>query len=87
MVFIRALKIEQVARRVEVLAQEGNDPVLVREGKVMAATFHPELTNDARVHETFLELVRNCHSNRLVSMLGVCQNVLDDIATCLPERS
>jgi pyridoxal 5'-phosphate synthase pdxT subunit len=59
MVFIRAPKIERIGKDVEVLATEGKDPVVVRQGKVMAATFHPELTNDVRVHRTFLELVKN----------------------------
>jgi 5'-phosphate synthase pdxT subunit len=59
MVFIRAPKIERLGPGVEVLATEGNDPVVVRQGKTMAATFHPELTDDATVHRTFLELVQN----------------------------
>jgi len=59
MVFIRAPKIERVGAGVEVLAKEGSDPVLVRKGKVMAATFHPELSEDTRVHRAFLDLVRN----------------------------
>jgi 5'-phosphate synthase pdxT subunit len=58
MVFIRAPKIERVGREVEILASEGDDPVLVRQGKAMAATFHPELSDDKRVHKAFLELVR-----------------------------
>ncbi|HLK33743.1 MAG TPA: pyridoxal 5'-phosphate synthase glutaminase subunit PdxT [Terriglobales bacterium] len=58
MVFIRAPRIERVGERVEVLAREGGDPVLVRQGKAMAATFHPELSEDKRVHAAFLELVR-----------------------------
>jgi 5'-phosphate synthase pdxT subunit len=58
MVFIRAPKIERVGPGVEVIATEGNDPVAVRQGKVMAATFHPELSEDTRVHEFFLNLVR-----------------------------
>src|SRR5579864_223317 len=58
MVFIRAPKIERVGREVEVLAREGDDRVLVRQGKTMAATFHPELSADKRVHKAFLELVR-----------------------------
>jgi len=61
MVFIRAPKIERVGPSVEVIATEGNDPVAVRQGKTMAATFHPELSEDTRVHQTFLELVRNGH--------------------------
>ena len=59
MVFIRAPKIERMGSGVEVIATEGNDPVVVREGKTMAATFHPELSDDTRVHQKFLELVSN----------------------------
>jgi 5'-phosphate synthase pdxT subunit len=59
MVFIRAPKIEHVGPKVEVIATEGNDPVAVRQGKTMAATFHPELSEDPRVHQAFLELVGN----------------------------
>jgi len=59
MVFIRAPKISRVGQQVEVLATERNDPVVVRQGKTMAATFHPELSNDARIHEAFLDLVKN----------------------------
>ncbi len=57
MVFIRAPKIERVGQGVEVIATEGNDPVLVRHGKTLAATFHPELSDDPRIHEYFLEMV------------------------------
>lgn len=59
MVFIRAPKIERLGPQVEVLATEGNDPVVVRQGKTMAATFHPELSDDARVHQEFLTLISN----------------------------
>jgi len=59
MVFIRAPKIERVGRGVEVIATEGNEPVAVRQGSVMAATFHPELSEDTRVHRAFLHLVSN----------------------------
>jgi 5'-phosphate synthase pdxT subunit len=59
MVFIRAPRIENVGKDVEVLAKRGDDPVLVRQGKVMAATFHPELSDDKRVHAEFLKLVKN----------------------------
>jgi 5'-phosphate synthase pdxT subunit len=59
MVFIRAPKIESVGPGVQVLATEGADTVAVRQGKVMAATFHPELSDDTRVHQAFLDLVRN----------------------------
>ncbi len=59
MVFIRAPKIVTAGRDVEVLATEGGDPVLVRQGKIMACTFHPELSADIRVHQEFLKLVKN----------------------------
>ena len=59
MVFIRAPKIERIGPGVEVIATEGNDPVAVRQGKAMAATFHPELSEDTRVHRAFLDLVGN----------------------------
>jgi len=57
MVFIRAPKIERVGPSVEVLATQGKDPVVVREGRTLAATFHPELTDDVTVHRAFLDLV------------------------------
>lgn len=57
MVFIRAPKISQVGEGVEILAIEGIDPVVVRQGKAMAATFHPELSDDPRIHRIFLELI------------------------------
>jgi 5'-phosphate synthase pdxT subunit len=59
MVFIRAPKIVHVGEGVEVLATEGKDPVAVRQGRAMAATFHPELSEDTRVHQAFLDLVSN----------------------------
>jgi pyridoxal 5'-phosphate synthase pdxT subunit len=59
MVFIRAPKIEKLGPGVEVIATEGTDPVAVRQGKAMAATFHPELSDDSRIHQAFLDLVRN----------------------------
>jgi pyridoxal 5'-phosphate synthase pdxT subunit len=59
MVFIRAPRIEQAGPQVEVLARAGDDPVVVRQGKAMAATFHPELSNDLRVHSAFLDIVRS----------------------------
>jgi len=57
MVFIRAPKFERVGEGVEVVATEGDDPVMVRKGKTLAATFHPELSNDPRIHRYFLELI------------------------------
>jgi 5'-phosphate synthase pdxT subunit len=58
MVFIRAPQIERLGPQVEVLATEGEDPVVVRQGKAMAATFHPELSDDPRIHQLFLDLVQ-----------------------------
>jgi pyridoxal 5'-phosphate synthase pdxT subunit len=57
MVFIRAPKIEHVGKGVEVVATEGADPVMVRKGKTLAATFHPELSEDSRIHRYFLDMV------------------------------
>jgi 5'-phosphate synthase pdxT subunit len=61
MVFIRAPRIENLGAGIEVLAQRDGDPVLVRKRNVMAATFHPELSTDMRVHAEFLKLVKNSH--------------------------
>ena len=57
MVFIRAPKIERMGSSVKVIATEGKDPVAVRQGTAMAATFHPELSEDTRIHQAFLDLV------------------------------
>jgi len=59
MVFIRAPKIERVGADVEIVATEGQDPVMVRKGKTLAATFHPELSHDPRIHQYFLDVVAN----------------------------
>jgi pyridoxal 5'-phosphate synthase pdxT subunit len=59
MVFIRAPRIVATGKNVQVLASAGDDPVLIREGNIMAATFHPELSPDTRVHQEFLKLVKN----------------------------
>jgi 5'-phosphate synthase pdxT subunit len=56
MVFIRAPRIDEIGSEVEVLASEGGRPVLVRDGRILVATFHPELTEDATVHQYFLKL-------------------------------
>ena len=57
-VFIRAPRVREVGADVEVLAEHDGEPVLVRDGRFLLASFHPELTDDMRVHERFLELVR-----------------------------
>jgi 5'-phosphate synthase pdxT subunit len=60
MVFIRAPRIVETGPQVEVLAQRDGKPTLVRQGKLMAATFHPELTpDDRRVHKAFVDLVNS----------------------------
>jgi 5'-phosphate synthase pdxT subunit len=58
MVFIRAPRITRTGSAVETLASRDNFPVLVREGHLLAATFHPELSADTRVHQLFLTLIR-----------------------------
>jgi pyridoxal 5'-phosphate synthase pdxT subunit len=57
-VFIRAPRIRGLGPDVEVLGELDGEPVLVRDGRLLLAAFHPELTQDTRVHERFLELVR-----------------------------
>ncbi|HEY7732945.1 MAG TPA: pyridoxal 5'-phosphate synthase glutaminase subunit PdxT [Gaiellaceae bacterium] len=56
-VFIRAPRVRETGADVEVLAELDGEPVLLRDGRVLVASFHPELTDDSRVHERFLELV------------------------------
>jgi pyridoxal 5'-phosphate synthase pdxT subunit len=58
MVFIRAPRITRTGPEVETLASRDGFPVLVRQGHLLAATFHPELSADLRVHQLFLDLVR-----------------------------
>ena len=57
-VFIRAPRVAEAGPGVEVLAELDGEPVLLRDGRVLVASFHPELTDDTRVHERFLDLVR-----------------------------
>jgi 5'-phosphate synthase pdxT subunit len=56
-VFIRAPWISESGPEVEILAEHDGQPVLARQGRVLVAAFHPELTDDTRVHERFLQLV------------------------------
>jgi 5'-phosphate synthase pdxT subunit len=58
MVFIRAPIIEAAGDSVEVLANDAGHPVLVQQGKILAATFHPELTTDTMVHEHFVAMAK-----------------------------
>jgi 5'-phosphate synthase pdxT subunit len=57
-VFIRAPRVAGLGGDVEVLGELDGEPVLVRDGRLLLASFHPELTDDLRVHELFLDLVR-----------------------------
>jgi 5'-phosphate synthase pdxT subunit len=57
-VFIRAPRVVDAGPEVEVLAELDGEPVLLRQGRIIVAAFHPELTDDIRVHEQFVELVR-----------------------------
>jgi 5'-phosphate synthase pdxT subunit len=57
-VFIRAPRVADAGAGVEVMAELDGEPVLLREGRFLVASFHPELTDDTRVHELFLDLVR-----------------------------
>lgn len=56
MVFIRAPIFESVGRGVEVLAEDGGHPVLIRQANILASTFHPELTDDSAIHEYFVRM-------------------------------
>lgn len=60
-VFIRAPRITRVGPRVEVLGRRGDEPVLVREGTVLAATYHPELTGDDRIHRWLVTAPEGVH--------------------------
>jgi len=57
-VFIRAPRVRELGPSVEVLGALDGEPVLVRDGRMLLASFHPELTDDLRVHELFLQIVR-----------------------------
>ncbi len=63
-VFIRAPWVADAGPGVAILAEVDGHPVLAREGRILVASFHPELTDDTRVHERFLELVREEHGVR-----------------------
>jgi pyridoxal 5'-phosphate synthase pdxT subunit len=63
-VFIRAPRVREAGEEVEVLAEHEGEPVLLRDGHIIVASFHPELTEDTRVHELFLEAVQEAMSVR-----------------------
>jgi 5'-phosphate synthase pdxT subunit len=60
-VFIRAPRVREAGPEVEVLAELDGEPVALRQGRFIVASFHPELTDDTRIHERFLELVREAN--------------------------
>ena len=70
-VFIRAPRISEAGEDVEVLGELDGEPVLVRDGRLLLASFHPELTDDTRVHELFLDLVREAPHVPDVSLASV----------------
>jgi 5'-phosphate synthase pdxT subunit len=63
-VFIRAPRVRDVGADLEVLAEHDGQPVLARQGRFLVASFHPELTEDTRVHALFLDAVREAMSVR-----------------------
>lgn len=63
-VFIRAPRVRETGDDVQVLAERDGEPVLVRDGRILVASFHPELTQDTRVHELFLSAVQEAMSVR-----------------------
>ncbi len=67
-VFIRAPRVTDTGPDVEVLASHDGVPVLLRQGRFLVASFHPELTADTRVHERFLELIREAPHDPDVSL-------------------
>lgn len=64
MVYIRAPRVSKLGADVKVLAEREGSPVLVRQNNILAATFHPELSDDRRVHQYFLDMVRDSISAR-----------------------
>jgi pyridoxal 5'-phosphate synthase pdxT subunit len=79
MVYIRAPRILRAGEDVEVLAERNGFPVLVRQGRLLAATFHPELSADRRVHQLFLDLVR-------AEKLGASRRIPEPPASPPPPR-
>jgi 5'-phosphate synthase pdxT subunit len=72
-VFIRAPQIRTIGPNCAVLASLNGNPVLVRERNILAATFHPELTQDDRVHRLFLGMVRSADCSRMQARQTGCQ--------------
>jgi 5'-phosphate synthase pdxT subunit len=72
MVFIRAPRITRVGPGIEILATRDDAPVLIRQGHLLAATFHPELSTDTRVHKAFLDTVA---ANRALTPMPAVESV------------
>jgi pyridoxal 5'-phosphate synthase pdxT subunit len=68
MVFIRGPVIERVGPGVEILAEHAGRPAIVQKGRLLATTFHPELTSDTTVHEYFLKLAAESNKRELISV-------------------
>jgi 5'-phosphate synthase pdxT subunit len=68
MVFIRGPVIERTGPEVEVLARHAGKPAIVQKGRILATTFHPELTSDTTVHEYFLKLATESRKPELTSV-------------------
>jgi len=64
-VFIRAPRVRELGADVEVLGEHEGEPVLVRDGRLLLATFHPELTDDLRVHARFLQMVEEAQREEI----------------------
>jgi 5'-phosphate synthase pdxT subunit len=74
-VFIRAPRVADVGSDVEVLAEHDGIPVLLRDGRLIVAAFHPELTEDTRVHQLFLEAVEEAAAKQPVRVSGPVEGV------------
>ncbi len=57
-IFIRAPIIKEIGKNVEILAKQNGNPVLIKEDSILVSTFHPELTEDTRIHKMFLEMIK-----------------------------
>ena len=58
--FIRAPKITKVSSKVDILSSINNSPVMVRQDNLLGTTFHPELSNDVRIHKYFIGMIESC---------------------------
>jgi 5'-phosphate synthase pdxT subunit len=80
-VFIRAPWVEEAGPHVEILAEHDGHPVAVRDGNVLAVAFHPELTDDSRVHALFMAMVTSSARTSSASRPGVRGDDADDVGT------